>query len=39
MTIPQLTPVGTPFHTQAVIRRGAGGADSVKSNTSSALVQ
>jgi hypothetical protein len=39
MTIPQSTPVGTPFHTQAVIRRGPDGADSVKSNTSSAVVQ
>ena len=39
LSIPPAMPVGTPFHTQAVVRRGAGGADSVKSNTSSAVVQ
>lgn len=39
ITIPPATPIGTQFHTQALIRRGAGGVDSVKSNTSSAVVQ
>lgn len=39
VTIPQATPVGTTFHAQAVIRRGTGGAESVKSNTSSGVVQ
>jgi hypothetical protein len=38
-TIPSRFPVGQEVSTQAVIRRGKGGADSVKTNTITATVQ
>lgn len=39
VTIPGGAPVGQAVHTQAVIRRGSGGADSVKSNTLSEMIR
>ncbi|MFG0330714.1 MAG: FG-GAP repeat domain-containing protein [Phycisphaerales bacterium] len=38
-TVPAQAPLGLPVYTQAVVRRGAGGGDSVKSNTISDAVR